>query len=292
MRPRRDFALLERISAARIEGDIRHLTSAWPTRHTESRHHDAVARWIAEGFARSGLRTELPVWSHMVARPVPGRLARRNVVAELAAKRHGAPITVVCAHFDSRQQDLRQAEAPAPGADDNATGVAILLECARVLATHEEPARDTVRFVCFSGEEQGLLGSTAYASEPANRRGVRFVFNIDQIGWPPPDRALYVDRDEGGNRANNARSAELVAAVQRLAAEVVKVPTRVDPAADSDYIAFERHGIPILGLYEAGKRYPHYHRDTDTFERVDLAYVVDAARLTLASVLELAREAA
>lgn len=290
MRPRRDFALLGRISPRRIEADIRHLSTAWPTRHTASRHHDAVAGWIADAFARAGLDSSLPDWTYVAPGLPGGRMRRRNVVGELPARRRGAPITVACAHFDSRGKDVSDAEAPAPGADDNATGVAILLECARLLATHDEPLRDTLRFVCFSGEEQGLLGSRAYADQEANRRGVRFVFNIDQIGWPPPDRALYIDRDEGGAASNNRRSAELVDAVKRLAQDTVKVPVRVDPAADSDYISFERHGVPILGLYEAGERYPHYHRDSDRIERVDLAYVVDAARLTLASLLELARD--
>ena len=287
MRSRRDFALLGRISKARIEADVRRLSTAWPTRHTASRHHDTVAHWIGEAFASAGLETSLPEWTFEGPR---GPVRRRNVVAELPARRRGASVTIVCAHFDSRGKDVNAAEAPAPGADDNATGVAILLECARLLATHDEPKRDTLRFVCFSGEEQGLLGSRAYADREANRRDVRFVFNIDQIGWPPADRALFVDRDEAGVPTNNRRSAELVATVVRLAKDVVKVPVRVDPAADSDYISFERYGVPILGLYEAGERYPHYHRDTDTHDRVDMAYVVDAARLTLASVLELAKD--
>ena len=290
MRRATDDELLGRLVPARILRDIRHLSTAWPTRHTESRHHESIARWIAGEMARSGCRTSLPPWAHSVAGPPARRMSRLNVVAELTSVRRDAPTTLVCAHFDSRQQDISAPEAPAPGADDNATGVAVLLECARVLATHDEPRRDHIRFVFFSGEEQGLLGSTAYAASAENRRGLRFVFNVDQVGFPPPDRAIFVDRDQGGNPANNARSGALVAAIEQLAAERIRVPTRVDPAADSDYIPFDRYGIPIVGLYEAGMKNPHYHRDTDTFDRIDPNYVVDVARLALASILALAKD--
>lgn len=290
--PRRsaDLQLIERVSRANLERDIRHLTTAWPTRHTLSRHSAEAAKWIADRLRRLGMKPVLDPYQ-LPSRNAPGGKARcLNVVGELAAIRKGARISLVCAHFDSRQQNLGDPDAPAPGAGDNASGVAALLECARLLAAHAEPRRDTLRFVFFSGEEQGLLGSQAYARKASNRDGLRLVFNVDQIGYPPPDRALYVDRDESGRPENNAASAAMVETVRKLAADVVKVPTRVDPAEGSDYISFERYGVPILGLYEAGQHYPHYHRDTDTIDHVDLRYVQDMTRLALASILELCRE--
>lgn len=287
--PRRtaDLQMIERIARGNLEADIRHLATAWPTRHSFSRHHPAVARWLADRLFRIGLKPTL-VPFQTTRGGKPSRCL--NVVAEIPSPRKAAKTTLICAHFDSRQQNLGDPEAPAPGAGDNATGVAALLECARLLVTHEEPHRDTLRFVLFSGEEQGLLGSTAYANVPAHRAGLRLVFNIDQIGYPPPDRAIFVDRDEDGRDGNDRASDELVRRIQKIAADVVKVPTRVDPAEGSDYIPFARHGVPIVGLYEAGKNYPHYHRDTDTPDKVDLRYVHDMTRLALASILELARE--
>jgi aminopeptidase YwaD len=112
------------------------------------------------------------------------------------------------------------------------------------------------------------------------------VFNLDEIGYPPKDRALFVDRDEGGRvRENDAAAAALVERVRTLARSVVKVPTRVDPAEDSDYVPFEAEGYVIAGLYEAGEHYPAYHRTDDTMEKVDFAYVTDMARLTTAVLL-------
>jgi len=207
----------------------------------------------------------------------------RNVVG---TKRGKTPRTIIaCAHYDSRMQRLEDAESPAPGANDNATGVAALLEVARVLAPLS--LSDSVRFAFFSGEEQGLWGSQAYARQVKSEHiDVHFVFNLDEIGYPPKDRALFVDRDEGGSvHENDAASAALVARIQTLAQTVVKVLTRVDPVEDSDYVPFEAEGYVVAGLYEAGEHYPAYHRTDDTMEKVDFAYVTDMPRLAAATLI-------
>ncbi len=286
----RDLALLRQISEERLRQDIRTLSTRWPTRHTFTKHHPDQVRWLSGRLTELGWNTRSEQWTG----PKPGDSPKQsraafNVIGELRSG-NVKSTTVLCAHFDSRQQDIDNPEAPAPGADDNASGVAVLLECARILARHAEPRRDRVRIVLFSGEEQGLLGSRWHADQPANRSGVRFVLNLDQIGFPPPDRALHIDRDSTGNPANNAESERLVNRIRRLAEEIGGIPTRVAPAEGSDYLSFERHGIPITGLYEAGKNYPHYHRHTDTWDKVDIAYVAAMARVALATVLELGRE--
>jgi aminopeptidase YwaD len=205
----------------------------------------------------------------------------RNVLADLPGK--NTTTILLSAHYDSRMERLGDAQAPAPGANDNATGVAVLLEVARLLQNYA--LTDNLHFVLFSGEEQGLWGSQAYAKElKAKKTELKFVFNLDQIGYPPPDRAIYVDRDEGGRPENNASSAALVERIQKIA-RTLKIPTRVDPAYGSDYIPFEQQGYTIVGLYEAGKDYPQYHSTKDTVDRVDFPYVFDMARLATATIL-------
>ncbi len=270
-------ALIKKISRANLERDVRHLSTAYPTRHTLGKYHVPVSEWLAEQFRARGLRD---VRFHEY--PQSGKTLR-NVIANKAGK-PSAKTILVCAHFDSRMKRLSDAEAPAPGANDNATGCAVLLEIVRLLT----PLRlnESFRFVFFSGEEEGLWGSRAYAPE-VKKSGLdlKFVLNIDQIGYPPADRALFVDRDEGGAvPGNDAASRALVEKIQTLAKTVVKVPTRVDPAYGSDYVPFEAQGYPIVGLYEAGKDYPDYHQSTDTFDKVDFAYVHDMARLSLATL--------
>ncbi|GAB4462107.1 MAG: hypothetical protein OHK0029_28340 [Armatimonadaceae bacterium] len=267
--------VLKRLSRARIERDVRYLSTAFPTRHTLSPHADRAAEWLRKQMGDAGLRQ--PRFHYYTK--AGKRL--RNVLADLPGK---SPQTIlVCAHYDSRMEDLDDARSPAPGANDNATGVAVLLEVARALKT--VPLKTSLHFVLFSGEEQGLWGSEAYAPElKAQKTNLKFVFNLDQIGYPPPDRAIHVDRDEGGKRENNAASAALVGRVQQIA-RGLRIPTRVDPAYGSDYIPFEQQGYTITGLYEAGKDYPQYHSTRDTADRVDFAYVFEMARLATAVLL-------
>jgi hypothetical protein len=263
------------ISRPNIERDVKHLSTAYPTRHTFSKHAPAIADWLTKRLGENGIaKTSYHEFERSGKR-------LRNVIGEMPGM---GPKTILAgAHYDSRQENIRDPEAPAPGANDNATGTAALLEVARVLA--KQKLTDHFRFVFFTGEEEGLWGSYAYAREvKAAKIALRFVFNMDQIGYPPSDRALFVDRDEGGKPENNGASAALVKRVQELARTVVKVPTRVDPAYGSDYMPFEEQGYVIVGLYEAGKDYPQYHSSKDTFDRVDFAYVHDMARLAVVTL--------
>jgi Zn-dependent M28 family amino/carboxypeptidase len=273
--------LITRISRANIERDVRHLSTAFPNRHTLGPYLNDAADWLAKRLKESGAQN---VRFHAYERE--GKRLR-NVLADRpgGGKGSGDKTILVCAHYDSRMENLANANAPAPGANDNATGVAVLLEAARLLVAI--PTADAFRFCLFSGEEQGLWGSSAYAREVRQERlDIRFVFNLDQIGYPPPTREITVDRDERNRRPeNDAASAALAARIVTRARDVVKVPTRIGPAFGSDYLPFEAEGYVITGLYEAGKDYPHYHQTTDTADKVDFAYVHDMARLTLATLL-------
>ena len=268
-------ALLKQVSRANIERTVREL-AAFPTRHTRSRYLGPVADLLVRRLRGFGYRD-------VALRPYTvGALRLNNVVC---AKPGATKATILIgAHFDSRMERENDADARAPGASDNATGVAALLEAARLLAPIK--LRDTVQFVLFSGEEQGLWGSTAYAREVKKTNlPLRFVFNIDQVGYPGKRRAINVDRDEGNvSRENDAASRRLVETVQQLAKRYVSVPTVVDPAYGSDYMPFEAQGYPIVGLYE-GEGYPDYHKMTDTPDKVDFAFVAEVAKLTLATLL-------
>ncbi len=263
------------ISRANIERDVKHLSTAYPTRHTFSKFAPAIGEWLTKRLKENGVvKTSFYEFERSGKR-------LRNIVGEMPGQ--GPKTILACAHYDSRQENMRDPEALAPGANDNGTGTAVLLEVARILAKRKWT--DNFRFVFFTGEEEGLWGSNAYARAVKEKNlDLRFVFNIDQIGYPPPDRALFVDRDEGGKRENNEASAALVERIEELARTVVKVPTRVDPADGSDYMPFEEQGYVIVGLYEAGKDYPQYHSSKDTFDRVDFAYVHDMARLAVVTL--------
>lgn len=190
-------AALNQVSDSRIESRVRAL-AAFGTRHTASdtaSEHQGIGaarRWIERELQRcaraGGGRMQVTLDRHVA--PAGGRLARAteivNVVATLPGSAEGARTLVASAHYDSRALDVLDADAGAPGADDDASGVAAVMEMACVMASrHPE---HTLVFMAVAGEEQGLLGSTHWAQE-ARAQGLRIdaVLNNDIVGSPVGD---------------------------------------------------------------------------------------------------------
>ncbi|HUQ04645.1 MAG TPA: M20/M25/M40 family metallo-hydrolase [Kofleriaceae bacterium] len=195
-----------------------------------------------------------------------------NVVAELPATTASTAWLVVGAHFDT--------VTGSPGANDNATGVAIVLAAARALAA--QSCRDTnVAFVFFDQEEIGLVGSQAYASAAANAgRNIVAAHTIDQAGWDMDDDLRFeIERPSTG------LFAQYQAAATAVGAQVVQTSTNT-----TDHESFRAEGFAAAGLteeYVSGDTTPHYHMATDTTATVDTAYHRVAARLM---IVLLARE--
>lgn len=171
-----------------------------------------------------------------------------NVVGNLYGTDPDAGYYVVCAHYDAIGVRTRGGwdwrTDPAPGADDNATGVALVLECARVLAQQHFPW--SIRFIAFSGEELGLWGSRAYATQ-AVERGERIlgVLNYDMVGFNDLSQRLQL--------VTNPASAWLVAQMQQSNRRYgigLKVDVLEDASAWlSDHSPFWARGFDaILGI--------------------------------------------
>jgi esterase/lipase superfamily enzyme len=274
-------AAMARVDPARIAATVERLAD-FPTRHTLSPTNLEAADWLRDAFRKLGYEDvkfhEFPV----------GKVTRRNVVCT----KPGADkekFVLVCAHLDSRAADLGAPEARAPGADDDASGVAAVLELARVLEAVETPW--SVRFVAFSGEEQGLLGSSAYAKLASDQKmKIRLVLNLDMVGHPADPRhpAIVVERDGGNAREeNDAPSAAVADRIETLAAKAGLGPKR-GVIYGSDYIPFERFGYVCVGLFDGADDRPFYHSRDDTPDKVDVSYCASATRLALATLLDLA----
>lgn len=115
-----------------------------------------------------------------------------NVLADLSRGHPGRNSLIICAHYDSRGEDRSDL---APGADDNASGVAVLLETARVLAQAGIEPRVTLAF--FGGEEDSLLGSSAFVEELLSEHlPLRGVINVDMVGYDeygPQDIVVFTN---------------------------------------------------------------------------------------------------
>lgn len=204
-------------------------------------------------------------------RPDTGRMI--NVLGLLAGRDPRQGIVLIGAH---RDHFGRQAGLLFPGADDNASGTAALLEVARVLK-QAGPPRRAILFVSFSGEERGLLGSRLYVGRPAvSLAETKAMLNIDHAGI-------------GNGRVTvglTGLSKETAADAGRMAG----LADRLDLYGffpGGDHVPFKEAGIPSATIVSAGA-HPHFHQPTDRAETVQANILETAARYLLALAWQLA----
>lgn len=224
-----------------------------------------------------------------------------NVLAELPGTDPKADAVVIGAHLD--HLGIRGG-AVHPGADDNASGVAALLEIARIMAATRP--RRTVVFAFWTGEEEGKFGSTRYVRDPRwPLLRTRAYLNLDMIGHPwtsqdfaellkdtgtDPTALGPVDLKHFAEAGHASWSPDLPQALTR-AAQATGMTLRLDPGegttGGSDYRPFARQRVPWVRFF--GNFWPGYHTPQDTADRLDTAQVHRMARLILATLWELSR---
>ncbi len=189
-----------------------------------------------------------------------------NVYAELPATVAGKPWVVLGAHFDT--------VSGAPGANDNATGVAVVLSVARYLRT-VQCRQINVMFVFFDQEEVGLVGSTFFAGWLAQSGlDVAAVHTVDQMGWDMDgDRAIELERPDTGLY-------ELYSAA--TATGGFSVPLVETQTGSTDHVSFRQKGFAAIGIteeYAGGDTTPFYHMPGDTYATVNFAYLASTSAL-------------
>lgn len=233
-----------------------------------------LARETAAQIQR--LASEGPVTLHLETFDRTLEATGRNVVGELVGAERPDELVVVGGHYDGH--DISQA------ADDNGSGVATVLEAARLLAPHASALERTVRFVCFSAEEVGLIGAQAYVDRhEADLTKHRLMVNVDCIGH---------SRGKGYDFHGWDQAKPLLA---KMAADMhLGIPFASRPNAYSDHFPFLVHGVPNCGLGSiggapAGRGYGH--TAADTLDKVSRADLREAAALLARSLLRFANEA-
>lgn len=236
----------------------------------------AVETYIEKEFSALGLRVERDPFSYR------GR-SYRNILARTAAKR--APLVLLGAHFDSVEGS--------PGADDNGSGVAVLLEAARLLSAMK--LNSEVLFCAFNLEELNMIGSSHLARRLRSEgTKIAAMVSLEMLGYtdrrpgsqkyPTALSWFYPDRADFIGVVGNWRSAALL---RRFAAALKKVdglPVEtlsvlgngflVPQARLSDHAPFWDAGYPALLLTDtAFMRNPHYHSASDTIETLDLEFM-------------------
>lgn len=186
---------------------------------------------------------------------------------------------IICGHFDSIN---------GPGVNDNGSGTSIILEAARILK--DIPTEYSIKFIHFSGEEQGLRGSTHYANTVAyqgtNRvLDIKLVFNLDQVGGKVGNNnnTIYCDEDMGGNPNNTAASVAATQELVTLTGLYSPLLTDIDTAENTDYVPFELKGEVITGYFEKIRsNYPH--TSNDTFANTDPVYIYNVGKASVGAL--------
>ena len=192
-----------------------------------------------------------------------------NVLGTVPGTQHPDSFLVLCAHYDH----LRSFGFSTwfPGANDNASGVAMLLEFAREIA--KKPLRYSVLFVAFSGEEAGLLGSRYMAENPpVPLSNIRFLFNLDLMGYG----------EKGATVVNATLHPQEFARLQEINEAFHLLPEIKSRgrAANSDHYPFSEKGVPAFFMYLMGGP-GHYHDVHDRPETLSLRGMRGAYRLIM-----------
>src|SRR6516225_7811345 len=328
--------LIRSIDPNRIQATIETLTT-FGTRHTASSQTDpnrgigVAYAWVfqqMQDIAATSNGNMTVQQQTFVQQPVPGRLANptsiTNTIATLQGTANPQRFYVVTGHLDSRVTNLLDSTSDAPGADDDGSGVACVLELARLFAPLQFPG--TIVFAAVSGEEEGLFGSTYMAQQMANAgNDVQGMFSNDIIGTgdahdgTPPDPSTVRMFLEGiPTNFNPATQLGLFQAVggenDGLSRQLGRYVNSVAPfnltnmnirliwrrdryLRASDHVSFQGQGYPAARFTEPRENFNHEHQNTqvvngvqlgDLIQYVDFDYVARVTGVNAAALWALA----
>jgi hypothetical protein len=327
--------LLGQVDPARIEATISRLVQ-FGTRHTASSQTDpvrgigAATAWVfqqmqAIAATSSGRMTvQKQTFTQPAVPPtLPAATSITNVIATLQGTASPQRYYVITGHLDSRVTDVTDFTSDAPGADDDASGVAVVLELARLFATRQFPG--TLVFATVDGEEQGLFGSAFMAAQMKKAGAdVQGMFSNDIVGAsqafdgtkPDPFSVrLFVEGVPAADSANQISLIEEVGGENDGGThQLARFVTSVAPASltgmnirviwrrdrylrGSDHVSFQAQGYPAARVTEPRENFNHEHRNVevaggvefgDRLEFVDFHYTARVAKVNAAALWALA----
>jgi Zn-dependent M28 family amino/carboxypeptidase len=277
MRDERVAAALEAVCQQRLREDVEHLVR-FKDRSTAADHIGAVAGHLRQRFKQAGFSA-----AAVRLYEFPFTSLQHNVIC--GPETLGRPAILIGAHYDSTSC----VTGDAPGADDNASGVAGLLELARLL--REQPLTHDVIFAAFGAEENNFCGSRHLASVAVARHWpLVLMINLDMIAYPADPTRVIVEYETRSHQTphNDAASRAFGAYMMQMARTYTSLTPDADDIKGSDHISFEEMGFPCVGLFEGGAN-PHKHTPGDRLETLNLDYLRQVVQIALATVLTLAR---
>jgi hypothetical protein len=323
--------IVEEVSESRIQAIIARL-AAFGTRNTMSNQDDpdhgigAARQWIFNEFQSYSPKLQVSFDKYRVKKQgqrIFKDVDLWNVVALLPGTKYPDTFLVVSAHYDSLNlgapradaggdpetppaigaatQGLtaadyeKNAELPAPGACDDASGTAAVMELARVMSRYEFDK--SILFVSFAGEEQGLIGSTLMAAKARkDNRDIEAILNNDIIGTEVSGNGRT------GNGSVSVYSDETMdSPSQQLSRYLREIGQRYQPSfhvdtvfmqdrlgRGGDHSPFQLEGFAAVRISTPNENYSHQHRATDTLENMSVPYTAKVARMNAAAAASLA----
>lgn len=285
------LALQSDVSEARLRERLEKLVS-FGTRMSLSETGIVQAReWIHAEFEKTKLKV---AYQDFDLRMRTGVTPQKNVWALLEGTKHPRKIVVFGAHYDSINLKEPDPDGPAPGANDNGTGTVAVLEAATILASKKFPV--SIAFVCFSSEEQGLVGAGNFVKWLENE-------GYEVVGMVNNDIVGGVDDAKGGKNEKDCRvfadpehepSAQMMRWAKLVAESKMKdfrlvLQPRIDrPGRGGDHMQFSRRKMPAIRLIETHENLDRQHNGNDTVEHVQFGYLKKMVEVDLALVETLA----
>ncbi len=281
---RHDTLIQQMVQAVSLDSMLFNLQRLqnYGTRYTYSRKCDTVAWWIRDKLQTYNLSTNYDIYLAGTQHDTS-----YNVIATIPGQVRPESIVIICGHFDSYSN---VPYTSAPGADDNGTGTAVVIEAARILSRYQ--FRWTIKFIAFSGEEQWMLGSYHYVDTVAVPQQLKIggAFNFDMIAYTAYDSTrMYVNR--------NTYSTVLAILAESVNTQYdvgLNLVNYLDEDCAGDNTPFWEHNYKAVfacedtewGIWNGSN--PHYHTTHDTIGIIRLGQVWRGAKLGVACVASMA----
>ncbi|CUA67123.1 bacterial leucyl aminopeptidase [Rhizoctonia solani] len=273
--------MLKMVNSTELREYVTHLSTAYRTRYYRHPHAREPTLWIEAQFA-----SWLGVNQTTV---VENKFNQPNIIGRIEPKSRNssAPIIILGAHLDSTSQ----IPWVAPGADDDASGLSVVMAIMRILKANNYQGNYAIEAHAYAGEEGGLLGSDALARSYKDQgKEVRGMLEFEMVGYQPPTST---------NKGKSSTITVLADPVPGMTSHMLKVVEAYVPTAErrsvncgygcSDHYSFFGEGYPVVCLasYGPNDKYlnPNYHAMSDTADKLDFEKMTDFVRAGLAWIL-------
>ncbi|PWK19296.1 M28 family peptidase [Xanthomarina spongicola] len=201
-----------------------------------------------------------------------------NIIVTKTGTTYPNTFIIIDAHYDTIN---------GPGTNDNGSGTVLIMELARLLAN--VPTEYSIKFIHFSGEEDGLVGSNYYVDNtviPQNL-DIKLVFNIDEVGGVDGmvNNTIVCERDQSNSPTTNNAASNIVTGQLATCIELYSnLNTEISYAYASDYMPFEDNNEVITGLYESNET-PYAHGPNDLLVNMDPSYLYEVTKGSLGAAM-------